>query len=182
MLSAVIPTNVWIRFDVYCDYDELTWNLSVNKTNVAAGLPLYSNNRQLALVQIQNASASSVYIDTLSIVDEEPVTDIIDTDGDTIPDWWEQKYFGGITNAAPVATNQNAYIAGLSPGEQFRISGYSLSWDGQPGRRYSVYAATNLLTGFTFQTNILWSADEYIDLIHTNEQAMFYRVAVELDN
>jgi len=182
-LSTVIPTNVWIRFDVYCDYDSLTWNLSVNKTNVAAGLPLYSNSRQLASVQIQNASASSVYVDTLTIVDHEPVADIIDADGDTIPDWWEQKYFGGITNADANVTNRNAYIAGLSPDERFEILGYPLSWDGHPGRRYSVYATTNLLSGFTpLQTNILWSEDQYTDLINTNEQSMFYRVEVGLDN
>ena len=44
-LSTVIPTNVWTRFDIYCDYAALTWNLSVNKTNVCAGIPLYANNR-----------------------------------------------------------------------------------------------------------------------------------------
>jgi len=163
-LSTAIPTNVWTRFDVYCDYDARTWNLSVNQTNVAAGLPLLSNHRNLDSVQIQNASASSVYVDTL-------------------PDWWEQKYFGGITNAAPTIANRSTYIAGLSPGERFEILGYPLIWDGEPGRRYSVYGTTNLFADFALlQTNILWSEAQYVDLVNTNEQSMFYRVAVELDD
>lgn len=183
ILSTIIPTNVWTRFDIYCDYDDLIWNLSVNQTNVAAGLPLYSTSRQLDSVQIQNASSSSVYVDALTIVDHEPVADLIDSDGDTIPDWWEQKYFGGITNAVPNTANREAYIAGLSPGEHFEILDYPLEWEGQPGRRYSVYATTNLLSGFTLlQTNILWSDAQYVDLVNTNEQSMFYRVQVELDD
>ena len=181
MLSTVIPTNVWTRFDVFCNYDDLTWNLSVNQTNVAAGLPLYSNNRMLASVQIENPATSAVFIDNLSIADQEPVTDIVDSDGDTLPDWWEQEYFGGVTNAAPTVTNRNAYIAGLGPSERFEISHFPLSWNGQCGRRYSVYASTNLTSGFTFQTNILWSDAQYVDLVNTNEPAMFYRVDVELD-
>ncbi len=182
-LSTIIPTNTWIRFDIYCDYDTLTWNLSVNQTNVAAGLPLHSNGRQLASMQIQNSSASSVYLDNFFVVDHEPVTDVIDTDDDSIPDWWEQKHFGGITTAVPTAINRSAYIAGLSPGERFEILGFPLSWDGQPGRRYSVYSTTNLISGFTpLQSNILWSEAQYIDLINTNEQSMFYRVQVELNN
>ncbi len=180
-LETVIPTNVWTRFDVYCDYDNMTWDLSVNKANVAAGLSLYSTNRYLASLLIQNGSASPVYMDEFSIVDQEPVTDMIDGDGDSMPDWWEHKYFGGITNAAPVATNLNTYIAGLKPGETFELWGGPLGWEGQPGRRYAVYATSNLLDGFSFQTNILWSESQYTDLIHTNEQAMFYRVEVELD-
>ena len=122
-LSVVIPTNAWTRFDVYCDYDALTWNLSVNKSNVVAGLPMGSHTRQLTSVQIQNASASAVYIDDLVVVDLEPVKDRIDIDDDMIPDWWEQKYFGGITNAIPSAANLNAYISGLEPGNHLKFQG-----------------------------------------------------------
>jgi len=36
-LSTRIQTNVWIRFDVYCDYDDMYWDLSMDGINVAAG-------------------------------------------------------------------------------------------------------------------------------------------------
>jgi len=152
-LSTIIPTNVWTRFDVYCDYDALTWNLSINKTNVCAGLPLYSNNRQLDSMRFENQSASPVYIDEIMALDVESTADVIDADGDGIPDWWEQKYFGGIAAADPgimasngVNTLQEAYIAGLNPFGTDRLVvssgaglGGSLRWIGQPGRNYSVY-------------------------------------------
>ena len=32
-----------------------------------------------------------------------------DTDGDRLPDWWEQQYFGGITNAVASATNTTGW-------------------------------------------------------------------------
>ncbi len=66
-LHAYIPSHVWTRFDVYCDYEGMTWNLSVNRTNVAAGLPFYSNNRKPALFRFQNQAASPVFVDTVSI-------------------------------------------------------------------------------------------------------------------
>ena len=194
-LDTVIPTNSWTRFDVYCDYEALTWNLSVNQTNVSAGLPLYSGNTTLASVQIENASTSPVYVDTLSITDYEPVEDVMDTDNDDLPDWWEQKFFGGITNAVATAAASNGvntleevYIAGLNPDstERFEITGAmgstsTLQWVGQPARRYAVYATPDLLAGFTFQTNVLWSEAQYTDLTHTNEPSMFFQVRVELE-
>lgn len=182
VLGTVIPTNAWTCFDVYCDYESMTWNLSVNKTNVAAGLSLYSTNQIPNSVLVQNGSASSVYMDELSIADQEPVSNIIDTDGDSIADWWEQKYFGGITNAPSVATNVHSYTAGLSAGEFFVLSGWPAGWEGQPGRRYAVYTTTNLTTGFTFQTNIPWYEAENVELGVTEEPVLFYRVSVELDD
>jgi hypothetical protein len=194
-LSAVIPTNVWIRFDVYCDYKSLTWNLSVNKTNVAAGLPLYSTSPQIASLLLQNESETTVYVDEIAVADIEPTTEIIDADGDGIPDWWEQKYFGGITAAVAgnlasngVNTLRGAYIAGLNPfgTDRFGVSGGTrpgglLSWTGQPGRYYSVYWTSNLLSGFTLlQANIPWTQNEFIDTVRTNAPAGFYQVRVGL--
>ena len=182
-LDVTVASNVWTRFDVYCDYDTMTWDLSMNKSNVAAGLPLSSIYQRAASVEIQNASDFPAYVDDLLIVDQEPVQDPIDSDGDSIPDWWEQKYFGGVTAADPTPSNLDAYIAGLSPSEQFQLSGgYPLRWTGQPGRRYSVYATTNLTSTFIFQTHLGWNETEYTDLINTNKSSMFYRVRVELDH
>ena len=194
-LSAAIPTNVWTRFDVYCDYDALTWNLSVNKTNVCAGFPLYANNRLFDSIQIQNENATAAYIDEIAVADIEPTAEIIDSDGDGIPDWWEKKYFGGITAATSgglasnrVNTLREAYVAGLNPfgTDRFGVSGGvrpggRLSWTGQPGRNYSVYWTTNLTSGFTLlQANIPWTQNEFIDAVRTNAPAGFYQVRVGL--
>ncbi len=193
-LSTIIPTNVWTRFDVYCDYDALTWNLSINKTNVCAGLPLYSVGRQLESVRIQNENAAPVYVDEITVADIEPTTDPIDGDGDSIPDWWEQKYFGGIAAADPgimasngVNTLREAYIAGLNPfgTDRLAVSGGNgpgtLRWTGRPGRNYSVYWTANLLSGFTLlQADIPADSTEFTDVINTNQPAGFYQVRVGL--
>ena len=181
-LDITIPTNAWTRFDVHCDYDDLFWNLSVNQTNVVAGLPLSSEFRQAVSVDLQHFSPYPAYADDLAVVDEEPVADPVDSDGDALPDWWEQKHFGGATAADPTQSNLNAYVAGLPPSEEFVITGgHPLEWIGQPSRRYAVYAATNLTSAFTFQTNVSWEHATYTDFMNTNEPSMFYRVVVELD-
>ena len=182
-LAVQLETNVWHRFDVYCDYEELTWNLSVNQINVMAGYPLYSDNPYALSLRLENEGSAPVYVDEINAVDLEPVGNLVDTDADTIPDWWEQKYFGGVTNAAPSEENLHAYIAGLSPSERFEIvSGFPLQWEGQPGRRYSVWFSTNLTSGFTFQTNLPWTSSSFTDQVNTNEPAGFYKVEVTLDD
>ena len=181
-LSVQLEPNVWHRFDVYCDYEELTWNLSVNQTNVMAGFPLYSDNPYALSVRLENEGSAPVYVDEINVADTEPVGDLVDTDADSIPDWWEQKYFGGVTGAAPSEENLHAYIAGLSPSEKFEIvSDFPLQWNGQPGRRYSVWFSTNLVSGFTFQTNLPWNTSTFTDLVNANEPVGFYKVEVALD-
>ena len=92
-LSESVATNAWTRFDVYCDYSNMTWNLSMNGTTVSAGLPLYSSNAQVEEVLIANNSTSPVYIDEINILDQELTTDSPDIDSDGIPDWWGTKIF-----------------------------------------------------------------------------------------
>lgn len=191
VLGVAIPTNLWARFDVYCDHDSGTWDLSVNKTNVCAGLPLYADNRQFSTVQIQNESTAAVYVDEISVADVEPATDIIDGDNDGIPDWWEQKYFGGIHAADANSLAENGvntlgevYLAGLSPLGTERFEVFSslagqLSWVGHPGRNYSVYWTTNLAAGFTLlQANIPWTQNEFTDEAGIAAPAGFYQLRV----
>lgn len=88
-----------------------------------------------------------------------------DTDGDGIPDWWEELYFGGPT--AAVATNQAAnsvntvlesYIADLDPtdaDEVLLLDGSSAALDAywfhisptSTGRVYDLYWRTDLFEG-----------------------------------
>lgn len=194
-LSVQMPTNIWTRFDIYCDYDDLYWDLSMNGINIASGLPLYSTNTQMESLLISNTSTSPVYVDQIDVVDtEQTAGGLPDSDGDGIPDWWEQKHFGGVTNVVAGNPSGNTgfsyldtYIAGLSPFyfDPFSISavpgGNGLSWTPVVSRLYSVYWSSNLLEGFTWQQDIPYPQSEFIDPVHTNEPAGFYRLEVRVE-
>jgi hypothetical protein len=118
----------------------------------------------------------------------------LDSDGDGIPDWWENLYFGGPINAVTNAMCANgintvlqAYIAGFDPTDtdaRFELSGYwnELWWDSVSGRVYGVHWTTNLLDGFQpLETNILWSAGGFTDTVHGAATEGFYSLKVNLE-
>jgi len=116
-----------------------------------------------------------------------------DQDQDGIPDWWEQAYFSGPTNAigdALAANGKNtlleAYIVGLNPNDpsaRFEVAGQLqngnmvLSWDPVTGRLYTVYWSTNLLEGF-METNVLENVGSYTGLI--DDVSGFYKLNVRV--
>ncbi len=116
-----------------------------------------------------------------------------DTDGDGIPDWWEQLYFGGATNASPMTTVSNgvntvldAYIAGLNPtnpASYFELSdlrGNILEWTTATGRVYTVYWSSNLIHGFQpLETNL--TGGSYTDTHHSTDAQGFYKIEVQLN-
>lgn len=190
-LNAVIQTNAWTRFDIFCDYNTLKWILSINGTNVAENLNLYSANSQIESVLIANDAPDPVYFDELAVLDTEPTGAMIDTDKDGIPDWWEQLYFGGVTNAMPSQKGTNGwtylqtYIAGFNPGNAIdnllltRATGRKFNWDRKPDRKYDIYWTSNLTSGLTcILTNT--DAAEFEDTA-TNRTQMssgFYQIRV----
>ncbi len=193
-LAVPVATNVWHRFDVYCDYESMIWNLSMDGTTVAAGLPLYSDSTVIERVQISNNSSDSVYVDDLQIQDEEMTAQAPDSDSDGIPDWWEQKYFGSIIGCSaadesgnPGWTYLETYIAGISPilSEPFAFSHTglcSLSWDAKSGRSYDVLWTTNLLAGFTPVASNLTNQTEFNDISsNTNLPSGFYKLQVRIE-
>lgn len=194
-LNAQMQINVWTRFDIYCDYDDLYWDLAMNGTNVAAGLPLYSTNSKLGSVEFGNESTSPVYIDEISLADEEQTAGgLPDTDDDDIPDWWEQKYFGGATSVVAGDPSGNegltylqTYIAGVSPFvfDPFAVfpvdGGNGLGWTPVQSRLYSVYWTQNLTNAFTLlQADIPYPQAEFIDGIHGEDSSGFYRLQVQV--
>ena len=114
-----------------------------------------------------------------------------DIDEDGLPNDWELEYFGSETAADPLAIASNgvntlleAYIAGFNPtnsGAFFEAgltNGYEVWWSATSGRVYAVWSTTNLLDGFSVETNILWPQASWTDQV---ERAMnFYRVEVTL--
>jgi len=120
-----------------------------------------------------------------------------DDDSDGLPNKWEQYHFGGPTNANPNATASNGvhtvkdcYIAGLDPGDAetiFQIDSLTfdpqsiIQWEGVPGRIYSVYWTSNLLSGFQpLETNVPWTSGAFTDTTRTTESKGFYKLEVEL--
>ncbi len=119
-----------------------------------------------------------------------------DLDNDGLPDEWETQYFGGSTNANPVAMASNGvntvwetYIAGLDPTSLTNRFHFSvlcppssdpvLGWNATSGRVYSVYSTTNLLSDFLpLKTNILFPQSSHTDTLH---KSRFYKIDVELE-
>lgn len=189
-LSIAVQTNVWTRFDVFCDYSNMKWILSVNGTNVADNLGLYSAGSQIDSLLIANESPDSVYFDELAILDTEPAGTIVDSDKDGIADWWEQRYFGGVTNAAPNQTGTNGltylqtYLAGLNPENAndalllTKTNGHKFNWSRRPARQYDIYWTSNLTSGFTYIQTASTNEFEDTDAGRTGKSSGFYQIRV----
>ena len=189
-LNAVIQTNTWTRFDVFCDYNTQKWILSVNGTNVAENLGLYSASSQIESLLIANESPDAVYFDDLAVLDTEPTGIIVDTDKDGIPDWWEQRYFGGVTNAIANQTGTNGltylqtYLAGLNPENTndrlllTKTVGRKFNWERNPARQYDIYWTSNLTSGFTYIQTATTNEFEDSDTGRTGKSSGFYQIRV----
>ena len=176
-----ISTNTWSRFDIFCDYEEMKWNLGINGTNILSGYSFYSNSPGVSSFLISNNSNHSIYLDNILLSENELISIVSDFDNDLIPDWWEYKYFGNITNAISTEENLHAYIAGLVPGEKFEIYNYPIEWVNKPGRYYTVYATSNLLNEFILQTNLYGEINSFNDFMNVNVDSMFYKVEVNIN-
>ena len=123
-----------------------------------------------------------------------------DGDGDGIPNWWELRRFGGITNAPALQLSSNgvntireAFIAGIDPNdptarfvtrvERLPGAGPVVRWPLVHGRVYSVWWTPDLLTPFTLlQSDIPWTPEGFIDRDHGEDGGGFYRIDVRLDD
>jgi len=116
----------------------------------------------------------------------------LDTDHDGLPDWWESRFFGNITNALPQAqaanhfSNLQCYTLGLdptNPDSTFRAqasiqlgTGYpQISWSSIGGKSYAVeYADTVNLPGTGFTQALV--------VTETNALAGMQSTAIFVDN
>ncbi|MCF7847879.1 MAG: hypothetical protein K9M45_03425 [Kiritimatiellales bacterium] len=189
-LGVSMPVDSWKRFDVYCDYDLMVWNLSMDGTTIGAGLPLHSTNTTIGSVRL--SSSSPAYVDQLDVADHELAAGAPDTDLDNIPDWWELKYFGGITAATAASPSANngmtyleTYIAGVQP---FAYDPFvfthaepgNLNWIPQPDRLYDIQWTPSLSSNFTTIATVEWPIGEFTDTPDPEEPTGFYRLKARL--
>lgn len=131
------------------------------------------------------------------------VTNTVDTDGDGIPDWWMQQYFGHPTGSAADNTlaqedfdgdgmsNLAEYYCGTDPTDPTSYlhmlsvlpqgNDEDVSWSAIGGINYVVQSATNLSAGFTDISPMITpdsdGMETYLDAgAATNSASKFYRV------
>lgn len=126
---------------------------------------------------------------------------IVDTDGNGLPDWWEQQYFGHLTGTDPNAdpdhdgeNNLAEFLAGTIPtnaASAFKLNTppaakhpqYIVQWPSVAGRYYGVLRSTNLFTdrGTFVQTNIAATPplNLFTDTPPANVKNVFYRLQLE---
>ncbi len=126
---------------------------------------------------------------------------VVDSDGDGMPDEWEQRYFGGATNGSPSAdadgdgvNNWQEYVAATSPTNglsRFEVSSlpaansvpsgqFVLRWSSESRCVYTVERAGSLQASFARrQENLFATPPEnvYTDAVGT-AGAYFYRIQV----
>lgn len=190
-LSTTIASNDWNFFEVSGDYTNDTWSLSVNGTNALQDFPFYNASAGFSAIQLSEGISTS-YLDNVNVSLPNE-----DSDGDGLPDEWEQRYYGGTTNANPLAlcanginTVEEAYIAGLNPtnaSSTFLISALrplasanTLQWQSVSGRLYNVYWTSNLLSPFGLIGSNLTAAS-FTDTNETSSEQGFYKIEVEME-
>lgn len=120
-----------------------------------------------------------------------------DTDGDGLPDDWENLHFGGPTNATATALAANgvntileAYIAGLDPNNAasiFHITAThhtgALTWTPAiTGRLYAISWTTNLHQPFApLATNLPGPQTTYTTAVQSLHPSSHFRIEVKLD-
>jgi len=116
----------------------------------------------------------------------------LDHDRDSLPNSWETQYSGGSTGANPNAMASNGvntlletYIAGLNPNDAnatFSLNSLEpLKWNAVTGRIYTIYWASNLLSGFQIlESNVVWPRNSWTDTVHGAENRGFYKIKVQL--
>ncbi len=126
-----------------------------------------------------------------------------DSDGDGLPNAWENQYFGGPTNALPTAAldgdganNLTEYISGYDPTDStsvFTITDFTppptgdapfiLSWNPVAGRIYSIGWSDGLIfPPFSdISGELPFSVNRYTDSVERTSLQNFYQVDVRLE-
>ena len=125
---------------------------------------------------------------------------LLDSDGDGLPDWWEQMYFGSPTAATPTGDpdndhfpNWSEYRAGTIPTNGLSFLGFRsiavapgervVQWSSEPGKLYHLERATNLMSGFDHVVASSIAAtpplNTFTDTNAAGRGPIFYRIRLE---
>jgi subtilisin family serine protease len=125
---------------------------------------------------------------------------LVDTDGNGLPDWWEQQYFGQLTGTDPTADpdhdgqdNLAEFLAGTNPTNPASVfhvnapalvagNGVAVAWPSVAGRYYRLLRSTNLWSGASVvQTNLAATppVNTFTDVPPAAVPTMFYRLELE---
>lgn len=194
--------NVTLNADGLPPFSTATFNpISINGTNIST----------LTITTTNITPPDSYFLDitgTNGLLSDEEfvgliVSNSIDSDGDGIPDWWMQQYFGHATGQAGDQTraqddfdgdgmsNLAEYLCGTDPTDptdylhliniSAQGSDESVSWAAIGGINYVIQSTTNLANGFNDISPVITPDNDgpetYIDSgAATNSSPRFYRV------
>ncbi len=200
-MTAVTPgatvSEGWNKFGVECDYVSKVWNLELNDELVVSNFPFYGAPVSFSAFDVQSTATATTFIDSIHLMAPGDPTD---SDGDGLPNWWEDTYYENETAADPTAIASNGvntvletYIAGLDPTDPDAaflisdltapVSGPVIGWNATSGRVYTVYWTSNLLSGFgsALTNGLPWTPAIFTDTTHSAEEKGFYKIEVELE-
>jgi len=186
-----LTTGAWVRISARLDYAKQTWDLYLDGSCVASALGFTAPKQRFACLTFEGKSGA---VDDLNAGYALPA-------GITIPDSWYLEYFGHLGYGddddpdGDHLTNREEYLAGTNPNDpasRLSLDGaerdsaladsFIVRWQSATGRVYTVQAATNLGTGFTFDLRNNIPATPPVN-VHTDAVngagQKFYRVKVE---
>lgn len=199
LTNVTVNPGAWVRFVAHADYGTRRWELWVGREEVARDLELGTGCDALRVLKISQPGTGTAAIDDLLVGLVAPPRDPGDTDADGMPDPWEERHFGdlsqtaagdwdgdGLSNAGEwragtVPTNAESVLA-VSQLSGDAATGIVLYWRGVTGRTYRIQG-TDRLAGNSW-SNISPSLpgtdpmNVYTDLLG-NSTSQYYRVGLE---
>ena len=170
--KPAVASNIWARFTLRSDYAGQTWDLWLNRANVARNLDFYSSARSefQGLRIVQGEVPGNSFVDEVYIGSQRPFDiPFIDDDADDMDDDWEVLHFGSTTNSAGGPEDDQdhdkfrdkfEFLAGTDPMnpvsllKTLPVSGvagpqFNLTWSSVSNRFYAISRSTDLLGGWT---------------------------------
>ncbi len=192
-IESPIFSNGWNKIELSCDFISKVWNLSLNDVPMVGNFAFYGSPASFGLLELAEASRDGTsFFDSIIVTDSSD-----DSDGDGLPDSWENQYWPGDLSQSPgdlssngVDTVYSAYIAGFDPTDEyaaFLISDLQpltsesiLEWTAASGRVYTIYWTSNLLAGFGIPMQTNYSGGAFTDATHGAENEGFYKIDVQI--
>jgi hypothetical protein len=204
--AELLATNGWQYIDAFYDGETIRLTTS-SETVLGAGLGLFvPNRRNMQVGSRKNANnfvgdmdEVRISIPALQTVAAEP-NDPFDSDGDGMPDPWEEQYFGSHRGGTSVSDadsdgflDVDEFRAGTSPLDSaslLKLNGIvpegsagelNIFWQSVDGKTYRILSATNLLDGIwtTNVTGVSGTAPENSRAVSVDGAAGFFKIETE---